>query len=54
VNFVKFSDLALEESKDSGSGVAGLQLGGKRMCEKVGVGLLLIGLQSSLENGLEA
>jgi hypothetical protein len=54
VNFVKFSDLVLEEGKDGGGRVAGLQLGGKRMCEKVGLGLLLIGLQGSLENGLEA
>jgi hypothetical protein len=44
VKFVKFSDLVLEESKDGGSRVAGLQLGGKRMCEKVSLGLLLIGL----------
>jgi len=54
VGFVKFSDLVLKESKDGGSGVAGLQLGGKRMCEKVFLGLLSVGFQGRLENGLEA
>jgi hypothetical protein len=53
VTFVKFSDLVLEEGKYGGSRVAGLQLGGKRVCEKVGLGLLLIGLQGSPEYGLE-
>ena len=54
VKFVKLSDLVFEENNDGGSRVAGLQLGGKRMCEKVGLGLLLIGLQCSVKNGLEA
>ena len=54
VKFVKFSDLVLEESEDSGSRATGLQLGGKGMCEKVGLCLPLIGLQGSPEHGLEA
>ena len=54
MNFVKFSDLVLEESKDGGIRVTGLQLAGEWMCDKVGLCLLLIGLQGSVENGLEA
>ena len=54
MKFVKFSDLVLEESKDGGSRVTGFQLGDKGMCEKVGLGLFLIGLQGSAENRLEA
>jgi hypothetical protein len=54
VGFVKFSDLVLEESNDGGSRVAGFQLGGKRMGEKVILGLLSVEFQGSLKNGLEA
>ena len=53
MKFVKFSDLVLKESKDGGIRVTGLQLGGKGMCEKVGLCLLLVGLQGGLENRLE-
>ena len=54
MKFVKFSDLVLEDSKNGSIRVAGLQLGDKWICKKVGLGLFLIGLQGSLENGLEA
>ena len=54
MGFIKFSDLVLEDSKNGGSRVAGLQLGGKGMGEKVTLGLLSVGFQGSLENGLEA
>ena len=54
VGFVKFSDLVLEESNDGCSRVAGFQLGGKRMGEKVILGPLSVGFQGSLKNGLEA
>ena len=54
MGFVKFSDLVLEESKDCGSRIAGLQLGGKGMFEKVFLGLLSVGFQGGLEDGLEA
>jgi hypothetical protein len=51
--FVKFSNLILNDSKDGGSRAAGLQLGGKRMFEKVFLGLLSVGLQCRLEDSLE-
>ena len=54
MRFVEFSNLILKDGDDGGSGVAVLQLGGKRMCEKVLLGLLLVGLQGCLEDGLEA
>ena len=52
--FVQDLNLVLKDSNDSGSGVAGLQLGHKRMSEKFCLGLLLVGLESSLEEDLEA
>ena len=54
MRFVEFSNLVLKDGDDGGSGVAVLQLGGKRMSEKVLLGLLLVGLQRSLEDCLEA
>ena len=54
VRFVEFSNLILKDGDDGGSGVAVLQLGSKRMCEQVVLGLLLVGLQGGLEDGLEA
>ena len=53
MRFIKFSDLVLEESKDGGSRIAGLQLGGKEMCEKIFFGLLSVRFQGRLEDGLE-
>ena len=46
---VKLLNLVLRH----GSSVARLQLGGKRMFEKVFLGLYLVGFQGSIENGLE-
>ena len=54
VRFVIFSDLILKDGDDGVSRVASLQLGGKRMGEKVVLGLLLVGLERSLEDSLEA
>ena len=54
VRFVEFSNLILKDGEDGGSGIAVLQLGGKRMGEKVLLGLLLVGLQDVLEDSLEA
>ena len=54
VRFVKFSNLILKDGEDSVGRVASLQLGGKRMGEKVLLGLLLIGLDRSLKDSLEA
>ena len=54
VRFVEFSNLILKDGEDGGSGIAVLQLGGKRMGEKVLLGLLLVGLQGVLEDSLEA
>ena len=54
VKFVIFSDLILKDGDDGVSRVASLQLGGKRMGEKVVLGLLLVGLERSLEDSLEA
>jgi hypothetical protein len=54
VRFVKILDLILKDGKDCGSSVAGLQLRGKRMFEKVVLCLLSVGLQRSSEDGLEA
>ena len=51
--FVKFSNLILKGSKDGGISTTSLQLGGKRMGEKVFLGLFLVGFQGSLENSLE-
>ena len=44
VRLVEFSNLILKDGEDGGNGAAILQLGGKRMCEKVVLGLLLVGL----------
>ena len=52
--FVQELNLVLKDSNDSGSGVAGLQLGQQWMSEKVFFGLLLVGLESRLEDHLEA
>ena len=54
MRFVIFSDLILKDGDDGVSRVAILQLGGKRMGEKVVLGLLLVGLERSLEDSLEA
>ena len=54
LRFVEFSDLILKDGEDGVSRVAILQLGGKRMGEKVLLGLLLVGFQRSLEDSLEA
>ena len=54
VRFVEFSNLILKDGEDGNSRVAVVQPGGKRMSEKVFLGLLLVGLQSSLEYCLEA
>ena len=54
VRFVEFSNSILKDGEDGGNGVAVLQLLGKRMCEKVVLGLLLVGLYGSLEDCLEA
>ena len=53
VRFVEFSNFILKDGDDGSSRVAILQLGSKRMSEKVLLGLLLVGLQSSLEDSLE-
>ena len=50
MRFVEFSNLILKDGEDGGSGIAVLQLGGKRMGEKVLLGLLLVGLQGVLED----
>ena len=44
VSFVEFSNSILKDSEYGGSRVAVLQLGGKRMGEKVLLCLLLVGL----------
>ena len=54
VRFVKLTNLILKDDDYGGSRVASLQLGGKRMGEKILLGLLLVGLYGSLEDGLEA
>ena len=54
VRFVIFSNLILKDGDDGVSRVASLQLGGKRMGEKVLLGLLLVGLDRSLKDSLEA
>ena len=54
MRFVEFSNLILKDGEDGGSGVALVQLGGKRMGEKILLGLLLVGLYGSLEDSLEA
>jgi hypothetical protein len=41
-SLVEFTDLILKDSNDGGSRIAGLQLGGERMCGEVFLGLLLI------------
>ena len=53
MRFVKFSNLILKDGKDSVGRVASLQLGGKRMGEKILLGLLLVGLDRSLKDSLE-
>jgi hypothetical protein len=54
VRFVEFSNFILKDGEDGGSGVAVLQLLGKRMGEKVVLSLLLVGLDGCLEYCLEA
>ena len=54
MRFVKLSNLILKDGDDSVGRVASLQLGGKRMGEKVLLGLLLVGLDRSLKDSLEA
>ena len=54
VSFVEFTNLILEDGDYGVSRVAVLQLEGKRMGEEVILGLLLVGLQGSLEDILEA
>ena len=54
LRFVKLSNLILKDGDDGFSRVAILQLGGKRMCVKVLLGLLLVGLDRSLKDSLEA
>ena len=54
VRFVEFSNLILKDGEDGNSRVAVVQPGGKRMSEKVFLGLLLVGLYGSLEYCLEA
>ena len=51
--FVKFLDLILKDGDDGVGRLAGLKLGCKRMCEKVILGLLLVGLQRCFEDCLE-
>ena len=53
MRFVEFSNLLLKDSNDSSGGVARLQLGDKRMREKVFLRLLSVGLQRSLEDSSE-
>ena len=53
VRFIKLSNLILKDGEYCGNRVAVPQLGGKRMGEKVLLGLLLVGLQRSLEDCLE-
>ena len=53
MRFVKLLNLLLKDGDYGGSRVAVLQLGGKRMTEKVVLGLLLVGLEGSLEDCLE-
>ena len=50
---VKLLNLVLKHGNNGTSSVARLQLGGKRVSEKVFLGLLLVGFQGSIENGLE-
>ena len=51
--FVKFLNSILKDGEYCGNRVAVPQLGGKRMGEKILLGLLLVGLQRSLEDCLE-
>ena len=53
VRFIKVSDLILKDGDYGGSRVAILQLRSKRVGEKILLGLLLVGLQGSLEDSLE-
>ena len=53
VRFVKLSNLILKDGEDGVVRVAILQLGGKRMGEKVVLGLLLVGLECSLKYSLK-
>ena len=54
VRFVKFSNLILKDGEDGVGRVASLQLGGERMFDKVFLRLLLVGLDRSFKNSLEA
>ena len=52
--FVKFSNLILKDGKDGVGRVAIPQLRGKGMCDQVFFRLLLVGLDRSLKDSLEA
>ena len=52
--FVEFSNLILKDGEDGASRVAILQPGGERMCDKVFLCLLLVGLDRGFKNSLEA
>ena len=54
VRFVKLSNLILKDGEYGVSRVTILQLRGKRMGEKVLLGLLLVGLERSFKYRLEA
>ena len=54
VRFVKFSNLILKDGKDSVGRVAIFQPGGERMCYKVFLRLLLVGLNRSFKDSLKA
>ena len=54
MRFVEFSNLIIKYGGDGGSRVTVLQLGGKWMGKKVVLGLLLVGLEGSSEDILEA
>ena len=54
VRFVKLLNLIFKDGDNGGSRIAVLQLGCKRMGKEVLFGLLLVGLQGSFEDSLEA
>ena len=53
MRFIKLSNLILKDGEDGVSRAAILQLGGKRMGEKVLLGLLLVGLERYLKDSSE-
>ena len=53
VRFVKLSNLILKDGDDGVSRVAIPQLRGKRMCEKVFLRLIFVGLERSFKDSLE-